>query len=138
MVRLLIRATEPHDDLAGAIQRDVGPKSFFYRFLRPKHYLTDKEVASFVDCDFVSQVGLVGLVRNNLRMAAPPEIERQRLRPKLTAKPPAGLRASGLAPNRGCLAANVDPAQRPKHTHYRSDKKDPEPMSARRFPPPLI
>ena len=68
-LRLLIRATEPHDDLAGAIQRDVGPKSFFYRFLRPKHYLTDKEVASFVNCDFVSQVGLVGLVRNNLRMA---------------------------------------------------------------------
>jgi hypothetical protein len=47
-LRLLIRATEPHDDLAGAIQRDVSPKSFFYRFLRPKHYLTDKEVASFV------------------------------------------------------------------------------------------
>jgi RimJ/RimL family protein N-acetyltransferase len=68
-LRLLIRATEPHDDLASAIQRDVGPKSFFYRFLRPKHHLTDKEVASFVDCDFVSQVGLVGLVRNNLRMA---------------------------------------------------------------------
>jgi len=68
-LRLLIRATEPHDDLAGAIQRDVGPKSFFYRFLRPKHYLTDKEVASFVNCDFVSQVGLVGLVRHNLRMA---------------------------------------------------------------------
>jgi GNAT superfamily N-acetyltransferase len=68
-LRLLIRATEPHDDLAGAIQRDVSPKSFFYRFLRPKHYLTDKEVASFVNCDFVSQVGLVGLVRNNLRMA---------------------------------------------------------------------
>jgi len=68
-LRLLIRATEPHDDLAGAIQRDVGPKSFFYRFLRPKHYLTDKEVASFVNCDFVSQVGLVGLVRHKLRMA---------------------------------------------------------------------
>jgi len=68
-LRLLIRATEPHDDLAGAIQRHVGPKSFFYRFLRPKHYLTDKEVASFVNCDFVSQVGLVGLVRHNLRMA---------------------------------------------------------------------
>ena len=68
-LRLLIRATEPHDDLAGAIQRDVGPKSFFYRFLRPKHYLTDKEVASLVNCDFVSQVGLVGLVRHNLRMA---------------------------------------------------------------------
>ena len=68
-LRLLIRATDPHDDLAGAIQRDVGPKSFFYRFLRPKHYLTDKEVASFVNCDFVSQVGLVGLVRHNLRMA---------------------------------------------------------------------
>jgi hypothetical protein len=36
-LRLLIRATEPHDDLAGAIQRKVSPKSFFYRFLRPKH-----------------------------------------------------------------------------------------------------
>jgi len=68
-LRLLIRATEPHDDLAGAIQRNVSPKSFFYRFLRPKHYLTDKEVMSFLNCDFVSQVGLVGLVRNNLRMA---------------------------------------------------------------------
>ena len=67
--RLLIRATEPNDDLAGAIQHEVGPQSFFYRFLRPKHYLTDKEVASFVNCDFVSQVGLVGLVRHNLRMA---------------------------------------------------------------------
>jgi len=68
-LRLLIRATEPHDDLAGAIQRKVSPKSFFYRFLRPKHYLTDKDVASFANCDFVSQVGLIGLVRDNLRMA---------------------------------------------------------------------
>jgi len=68
-LRLLIRATEPHDDLAGAIQGNVSPKSFFYRFLRPKHYLTDKEVMSFLNCDFVSQVGLVGLVRNNLRLA---------------------------------------------------------------------
>ena len=68
-LRLLIRATEPHDDLAGAIQRKVSPKSFFYRFLRPKHYLTDEEVASFMNCDFVSQVALIGLVRHNLRMA---------------------------------------------------------------------
>ena len=68
-LRLLIRAAEPNDDLAGAIQRKVSPKSFFYRFLRPKHYLTDKDVASFVNCDFVSQVGLIGLVRDNLRMA---------------------------------------------------------------------
>jgi RimJ/RimL family protein N-acetyltransferase len=68
-LRLLIRATEPPDDLAGAIQRKVSPKSFFYRFLRPKHYLTDKDIASFVNCDFVSQVGLIGLVRQNLRMA---------------------------------------------------------------------
>ena len=68
-LQLLIRATEPHDDLAGAIQRNVSPKSFFYRFLQPKHYLTDKELASFINCDFVSQVGLIGLVRHNLRMA---------------------------------------------------------------------
>ena len=68
-LRLLIRATEPHDDLAGSVQRQASPKSFFYRFLRPKHYLTDKDVASFVNCDFVSQVGLIGLVRDNLRMA---------------------------------------------------------------------
>ena len=68
-LRLLIRAAEPHDDLAGAIERKVSPKSFFYRFLRPKHYLTDNEVASFMNCDFVSQVGLIGLVRHNLRMA---------------------------------------------------------------------
>src|SRR6516165_2796256 len=68
-LRLLIRATEPHDDLAGAIQRKVSLKSFFYRFLRPKHYLTDEEVASFSNCDFVSQVALIGLVRHNLRMA---------------------------------------------------------------------
>ena len=68
-LQLLIRAAEPNDDLAGAIQRKVSPKSFFYRFLRPKHYLTDKDVASFVNCDFVSQVGLIGLVRDNLRMA---------------------------------------------------------------------
>ena len=47
-LRLLIRATEPHDDLAGAIQRKVSPQSFFYRFFRPKHYLTDEEVASFI------------------------------------------------------------------------------------------
>jgi hypothetical protein len=38
-LRQLIRATEPHDDLAGAIQRKVSPTSFFYRFLRPKRYL---------------------------------------------------------------------------------------------------
>ena len=68
-LQLLIRATEPHDDLGGAIQRNVSPQSFFYRFLRPKHYLTDKELTSFVNCDFVSQVGLVGLVRHNLKMA---------------------------------------------------------------------
>ena len=67
-LRLLIRATEPHDDLAGAIQRKVSPQSFFYRFLRPKHYLTDKELAPFVNWDFVSQVALIGLVRLNLRM----------------------------------------------------------------------
>ena len=59
---LLIRATEPHDDLAGAIQRKASVQSFFYRFLRPKHYLTDEEIASLRNCDFVSQVGLIGLV----------------------------------------------------------------------------
>jgi GNAT superfamily N-acetyltransferase len=68
-LRLLVRATEPHDDLAGAIQRKVSPQSFFYRFLRPKHYLADKDIASFTNCDFVNQVGLIGLVRHNLRMA---------------------------------------------------------------------
>ena len=68
-LRLLIRAAEPHDDLASAIQGNVSPKSFFYRFLRPKHHLTDKELAPLVNCDFISQVGLVGLVRQNLKMA---------------------------------------------------------------------
>ena len=68
-LKLLIRATEPHDDLAVAIQRKVSPESFFYRFLQPQHFLTDKEVAPFRNCDFVSQVGLIGLVRHNLRMA---------------------------------------------------------------------
>ena len=68
-LRLLIRATEPHDDLAGAVQRQVSPKSFFYRFLRPKHYLTDEEIAPLMNCDFVRQVALIGLVRHNLRMA---------------------------------------------------------------------
>jgi hypothetical protein len=68
-LRLLIRATEPHDDLAGAVQRKASPTSFFYRFLRPKHYLTDEEIASLKNCDFVSQVALIGLVRHNLRMA---------------------------------------------------------------------
>jgi GNAT superfamily N-acetyltransferase len=68
-LRLLIRATEPHDDLAGAIQRKASPMSFFYRFLRPKHYLTDEEIAPLMNCDFVRQVALIGLVRHNLRMA---------------------------------------------------------------------
>jgi len=68
-VRLLIRATEPHDDLAGAVQRLASPKSFFYRFLQPKHYLTDEEIAPLMNCDFVRQVALIGLVRHNLRMA---------------------------------------------------------------------
>jgi GNAT superfamily N-acetyltransferase len=68
-LRLLIRATEPHDDLAGAVQRRASPKSFFYRFLRPKHYLTDEEIAPLVNCDFVRQVALIGLVRQNLRMS---------------------------------------------------------------------
>jgi len=68
-IRLLIRATQPNDDLAGAIQRKASPTSFFYRFLRPKHYLTDEEIASLRNCDFVSQVALIGLVRHNLRMA---------------------------------------------------------------------
>jgi GNAT superfamily N-acetyltransferase len=68
-LRLLIRATEPHDDLAGAIERNASPKSFFYRFLQPKHYLTDEEIAPLMNCDFVSQVALIGLVRHNLRMA---------------------------------------------------------------------
>jgi GNAT superfamily N-acetyltransferase len=67
--RLLIRATEPHDDLAGAVQRKTSPKSFFYRFLQPKHYLTDEEIAPLMNCDFVRQVALIGLVRQNLRMA---------------------------------------------------------------------
>ena len=68
-LQLLIRATEPHDDLAGAVQRKTSPTSFFYRFLRPKHYLKDEEIASLRNCDFVSQVALIGLVRQNLRMA---------------------------------------------------------------------
>ena len=68
-LRLLIRATEPHDDLAGAVQRLAGPKSFFYRFLQPKHYLTDDEIAPLMNCDFVRQVALIGLIRHNLRMA---------------------------------------------------------------------
>jgi acetyltransferase len=67
-LQLLIRATEPHDDLAGAVQRKTSPTSFFYRFLRPKHYLTDEEIASLKNCDFVSQVALIGLARLNLRM----------------------------------------------------------------------
>ena len=67
-LQLLIRAAEPHDDLAGAVQRKASPQSFFYRFLRPKHYLTDEEIASLKNCDFVSQVALIGLVRLNLRM----------------------------------------------------------------------
>jgi len=67
--RLLIRATEPQDDLAGAVQRQASPKSFFYRFLQPKHYLTDKEIAPLINCDFVSQVAIIGLIRHNLRMA---------------------------------------------------------------------
>ena len=67
-LRLLIRAPESNDDLAGAVQRQASPQSFFYRFLRPKHYLTDKELAPLRDCDFVRQVALVGLVRYNLRM----------------------------------------------------------------------
>jgi GNAT superfamily N-acetyltransferase len=68
-LQLLIRATEPHDDLAGAIQRKASPKSFFHRFLQPKHYLTDEEIAPLMNCDFVRQVALIGLVRQNLRMA---------------------------------------------------------------------
>jgi RimJ/RimL family protein N-acetyltransferase len=68
-LRLLIRATEPHDDLAGAVQRQASPKSFFYRFLKPKHYLTDEEIAPLMNCDFVRQVALIGLVRQNIRMA---------------------------------------------------------------------
>jgi RimJ/RimL family protein N-acetyltransferase len=67
-LQLLIRATEPHDDLAGAVQRKASAQSFFYRFLRPKHYLTEEEIASLRNCDFVSQVALIGLVRHNLRM----------------------------------------------------------------------
>ena len=67
-LRLLIRAPEPNDDLAGAVQSQASPQSFFYRFLRPKHYLTDKELAPLRDCDFVRQVALIGLVRHNLRM----------------------------------------------------------------------
>ena len=68
-LRLLIRATEPLDDLPVAIQRKVSPRSFFYRFFRPKHFLADNDVAPFRNCDFVSQVGLIGLVRHNLGMA---------------------------------------------------------------------
>jgi RimJ/RimL family protein N-acetyltransferase len=67
--RLLIRAVEPHDNLAEAIQLQTSPKSFFFRFLQPKHYLTDKEIAPFVNCDFVRQVALIGLIRHDLRMA---------------------------------------------------------------------
>jgi len=68
-LRLLIRAPEPNDDLAAAVQTQASPQSFFYRFLRPKHYLTDKELAPLRDCDFINQVPLIGLVRQNLRMA---------------------------------------------------------------------
>src|SRR5215471_11986381 len=59
-LRLLIRAPEPNDDLAGAVQSQASPQSFFYRFLRPKHYLSDKELAPLRDCDFINQVARCG------------------------------------------------------------------------------
>jgi GNAT superfamily N-acetyltransferase len=43
-LQLLIRATEPHDDLAGAVQRKSSPTSFFYRFLRRRRNRVAQEL----------------------------------------------------------------------------------------------
>ena len=66
-LRLLIRAPEPNDDLAGAVQSQASPHSSIGSFGR-SITCPIKELAPLRDCDFINQVALIGLVRHNLRM----------------------------------------------------------------------
>jgi RimJ/RimL family protein N-acetyltransferase len=61
-----IRALRPadRDELLTAIGR-MSDQSIYRRFFSPKRHFADREVASYVDIDFVSHVALVAAVSEN-------------------------------------------------------------------------
>jgi RimJ/RimL family protein N-acetyltransferase len=62
--RIEIRALRPsdHDDLLAAVDR-TGPESRYRRFFSPRRTFSDREVAGFLNIDFVSHVALVAVVQ---------------------------------------------------------------------------
>jgi RimJ/RimL family protein N-acetyltransferase len=68
--RVEIRALQPDDRtaLTAAVGR-ASPQSIYRRFFGPKRDFTDKEIAYFVNVDFVSHVALVAVVEEGGRPA---------------------------------------------------------------------
>ena len=63
-----IRALKPSDreELLSAVGR-MSDQSIYRRFFSPKRHFADREVASYVDIDFVGHVALVAVVSENGR-----------------------------------------------------------------------
>jgi len=63
--RVEIRALRPEDrdELVAAVRR-VSAQSLYRRFFSPKKNFTDKEIAFFVNIDFVDHVALVAVVED--------------------------------------------------------------------------
>jgi GNAT superfamily N-acetyltransferase len=63
-----IRALQPSDraELLSAVAR-MSDQSIYRRFFSPKRHFADREVASYVDIDFVGHVALVAVVSENGR-----------------------------------------------------------------------
>jgi len=63
--RVEIRALRPDDraDLIAAVGR-TGAESFYRRFFGARHDFTEREIASFLDIDFVGHVALVAVVED--------------------------------------------------------------------------
>jgi GNAT superfamily N-acetyltransferase len=68
--RIEIRALRPEDkaDMLGAIDR-TSAQSLYRRFFGPKRFFSKKEVAFFLDIDFINHVALVAVVKEGNRTA---------------------------------------------------------------------
>ena len=66
--RVKVRALRPDDrgELIAAVDRS-SPKSLYRRFFSPKRSFTEKEIAFFLNVDFVNHVALVAVVEENGR-----------------------------------------------------------------------
>src|SRR5215213_3822211 len=66
--RVDIRALRPDDraDLIAAVDR-TGAESFYRRFFGVRHEFTEREIASFLNIDFIGHVALVAVVEEGAR-----------------------------------------------------------------------